>query len=337
MINGHGDDYFNFNHIEINFSSNVYQSPAIPALQQYLADQLYLITRYPEPDAASLKQLLSETYHISEQKLWITNGAIEAIYLIAQAFQNQRATILAPTFSEYADASRIHNITIEHISNISDFKGDSELFWLCNPNNPTGTYLDNETLIKLFKQYPQTTFVVDESYLAFIHQPRVSAFPYQDLPNVITLHSLTKCFAIPGLRLGYFSASEQLIKKISHYAMPWSVNQLAIEAGQFLTKHKDKFAVPLIGLLNETEALRHEINQIPTLSALPTETHFFLVQIQNEIMTAQELKKILGEEHGILIRDCANFEGLTPYHFRIATQKKEANESLINALQMIFN
>ena len=337
MINGHGDDYFNFNHIEINFSSNVYQSPAIPALQQYLADRLHLITRYPEPDAASLKQLLSETYQIPEQKLWITNGAIEAIYLIAQAFQNQRATILAPTFSEYADASRIHNIAIQYIYNIDEFKGDSELCWLCNPNNPTGTYLDDETLITLFKEYPQTTFVVDESYLAFIQCARSSAFPYQDLPNVITLHSLTKCFAIPGLRLGYFSASEALIHKISHYAMPWSVNQLAIEAGKFLTKHKDKFAVPLTDLLNETENLRDAINLIPMLSTLPTQTHFFLVHIQNKIMTASELKKILGEEHGILIRDCANFEGLTPYHFRIATQKKEANESLINALQMIFN
>ena len=337
MISGHGDDYFNFNHIEINFSSNVYQSPAIPALQQYLADQLHLITRYPEPDAASLKQLLSETYQIPEHKLWVTNGAIEAIYLIAQAFQNQRATILTPTFSEYADASRIHNIAIQYIYNIDDFKGDSELCWLCNPNNPTGTYLDDKTLIALSKKCPQTTFVVDESYLAFIQGSRSSVFAYQDLPNVITLHSLTKCFAIPGLRLGYFSASEALIQKISHYAMPWSVNQLAIEAGKFLTKYKDKFAVPLVDLLNETDALRHKINQIPMLSALPTETHFFLVHIQNEIMTASELKKILGEEHGILIRDCVNFEGLTPYYFRIATQKKEANESLINALQMIFN
>ncbi|GAA5099432.1 aminotransferase class I/II-fold pyridoxal phosphate-dependent enzyme [Wohlfahrtiimonas larvae] len=337
MINGHGDDYFNFNHIEINFSSNVYQSPAIPALQQYLAGQLHLITRYPEPDAASLKQLLSETYHISGQKLWITNGAIEAIYLIAQAFQNQRATILAPTFSEYADASRIHNLTIQYIYNIDEFKGDSELFWLCNPNNPTGIYWDDETLIALFKQYPQTTFVVDESYLAFVQSARKNFFPYQHLPNVITLHSLTKCFAIPGLRLGYFSASKQLIQRISHYAMPWSVNQLAIEAGKFLTKHKEKFAVPLIDLLKKRENLCDAINQISRLSTLPTQTHFFLVHIQNETITASELKKILGEEYGILIRDCANFEGLTPYYFRIATQKKEANESLINALQMIFN
>lgn len=337
MINGHGDDYFNFNHIDINFSSNVYQSSAIPVLQQYLADQLHLITRYPEPDAASLKQLLSETYQIPDTQLWISNGAIEAIYLIAQAFQNQRATILAPTFSEYADASRIHNIAIQYISHISEFKGDSELFWLCNPNNPTGTYLDAETLIALFKQYPQTTFVVDESYLAFIQGSRSSVFPYQDLPNVITLHSLTKCFAIPGLRLGYFSASEALIQKISRYAMPWSVNQLAIEAGKFLTKHKDKFTVPLTDLLNETENLRNAINQISSLSAFPTQTHFFLAHIHNKMMTAHALKKILGEEYGILIRDCANFEGLTPYHFRIATQMSTYNESLVSALQMIFN
>lgn len=337
MINGHGDDYFNFNHVEINFSSNVYQSPAIPALQQYLADQLHLITRYPEPDAASLKQLLSETYQISEQQLWITNGAIEAIYLIAQAFQNQRTTILSPTFSEYEDASRIHNLSIHYVSDIQNFNGDSELFWLCNPNNPTGTYINDDILIALFKRYPNTTFVVDESYLAFVQNSRNSAFPYQDLPNVITLHSLTKCFAIPGLRLGYYSASEQLIQKISHYAMPWSVNQLAIVAGKFLTKHQEKFAVPLSDLLKETKNLRDVINQIPTLTALPTQTHFFLVEIQNQTMTAHELKKILGEEHGILIRDCANFEGLNPYFFRIATQKNAQNEFLLNALQMIFN
>lgn len=337
MINGHGDDTFSFNHITANFSTNVYRSPAIPALETYLKAQIHLITQYPEPDADSLKTLISEHYHINPNQLWITNGAIEAIYLIAKTFQNKKATILAPTFSEYEDASRIHKLTINFIENISEFDGRSELFWLCNPNNPTGGYLDDSTLIQLFKKYPNTIFVVDESYLAFVNTDRTSTFAFKCLPNVITLHSLTKCFAIPGLRLGYFSASAQLIEKITYFAMPWSVNQLAIQAGKFLIMHQDKFAVPLDVLLADTQNFRAKITAIAPLHALPTHTHFFLVEIQDQRMTAQKLKEILGTEHGLLIRDCANFEGLTPYYFRLATQQNMDNESLIHALTMIFN
>ena len=108
MIEGHGDDAYKYKAIKINFSSNVYNHVDHSGLHQHLFQQMESIRTYPEPEPYSLEKVLAERFHLSSEEVCVTNGATEAIYLIAQTFRNQISAILMPTFSEYADACRMH-------------------------------------------------------------------------------------------------------------------------------------------------------------------------------------------------------------------------------------
>lgn len=332
MIQGHGDDIYSYKQeIKINFSSNVYNKQDMSDLEEYLRSKIDLIHSYPEPDASSLAELLADKHEIGTDNILVTNGATEAIYLIAQAFTKKNSMVITPTFSEYGDACTINEHHITYTASLLDLQKDTDLVWLCNPNNPDGMAYHKDYLSKFIVEHPDILFIVDQSYEAFVNADYVMP-PHQSilLPNLICLHSMTKKYAIPGLRLGYITAHEGLIKKVSSYRMPWSVNRLAIEAGKYLLK-EDKVYFDLDTYLAETLSLMTELNTIEGLIVVPTNTHFFLCELMNK--KASDLKQYLIENHGILIRDCSNFIGLDDYFFRIATQSPEENDLLVKALK----
>lgn len=205
------------------------------------------------------------------------------------------------------------------------------VLWLCNPNNPTGGVLPKEQLVKAIQDNPETVFVIDQSYGFFTKEKLLTAAEAVRYPNVIQLHSMTKRYALPGLRLGYVTANPALTERIRAVRMPWSVNALAVEAGIYLCEHPETGPIDLETLLAETQRLRKALNAIPGLTAEPTQTHFFLCHLQKG--RAADLKQWLAEKQGILIRDASNFEGLDAGHFRIATQTPEENELLAAAVQ----
>ena len=119
MIEGHGDDAYKYKAIKINFSSNVYNHVDHSGLHQHLFQQMESIRTYPEPEPYSLEKVLAKRFHLSSEEVCVTNGATEAIYLIAQTFRNQISAILMPTFSEYADACRLHGHKVVPIYNLN--------------------------------------------------------------------------------------------------------------------------------------------------------------------------------------------------------------------------
>ena len=331
MIIGHGDDlYSQKNQVKYNFSSNVDRHQDYSALRNFLKDKLDAIHSYPEPAAESLMQTLADQLCIDSKSLLVTNGATEAIYLIAQAFENARTGVLIPTFSEYEDACVINNHHLSFYQSLDDIPADLELMWICNPNNPTGTIFEKEQLTKIIQEHDKTLFIIDQSYEYFSQADVFEAQEAQYFHNLILLHSMTKHFSIPGLRLGYITAQENVIAKINRFKMPWSVNQLAIEAGKYLlTQHINR--VNITTHLEETNRFRKELEQFEEFEVFPTKTHFFLVKIKGH--KASQLKSYLVEQHGILIRDAANFRGLDAHYFRVASQTEEENNIFIQAIK----
>ena len=398
MLQGHGDDLYRFARpIRANFSSTVPGRVDLGALKAHLQAHLDLIGHYPEPEPYTLEAALAAKHAIAPAAVCATNGATEAIYLIANAFARSHSTIIQPTFSEYADACRLYHHTIipgarqnlfepsegalvrknlplhqasplnqgaaptpntsvqaelrvgfrdASIFSASGTKtqssgaADSErdgtrscgaLIWLCNPNNPTGSVVPIDKLRAAIENHPQTIFVIDQSYGFFTREPLLSAAEAVRYPNVIQLHSMTKRYAMPGLRLGYMTGSPTLLAHIRNFRMPWSVNALAIEAGLYLCAHPETAPIDLPALLAETRRLRERLNTLPGLTAEPTQTHFFLCRLATH--RASDLKQWLADRHGLLIRDASNFEGLDAGAFRIATQTPEENELLVEAVR----
>ena len=354
MIQGHGDDRYRFERsIVADFSSNVYSHVDLAPLKAHLRERLDLIGRYPEPEPYTLEKALAARLAIDSSAICVTSGATEAIYLIAHAFAGSHSTILAPTFSEYADACTLYAHSTAPVFVHSERSGgwypaqrpffgsktdtraaERALVWLCNPNNPTGTVIPKDELVTAIEENPETLFVIDQSYGFFTQEPLLSASEVIRYPNVLQLHSMTKRYAMPGLRLGYVTGQAALIEKIRAVRMPWSVNALAIEAGRYLAEHPDTAPIDLPALLAETRRLRDQLNKIPGLTAEPTRTHFFLCHLEKG--RAADLKQRLAEAYGLLIRDAANFEGLSEGHFRIATQTPGENDLLVEAIRDIL-
>ena len=331
MIHGHGDDIYNQDKkIEINFSSNVDTHQNLSTLRTHLIQHISQIHSYPEPDARSLRKLIAEKQGIAMDAVGVTNGATEAIYLIAQAFQGAQTTILIPTFSEYEDACKLNQHQIRFATQLDQINC-ADLVWICNPNNPQGTVFTKQTLLKLIHNHPKIIFVIDQSYEHFSTAGVFSSHEAAQENNLILLHSMTKHFAIPGLRLGYLTSHPNLLSKIMKFRMPWSVNQLAIEAGKFLLSKYNNL-VELDFLLTNAQILYKELQKIKELEVIPSQTHFFLCRLPTNRL-ARDLKQHLINQYGILIRDASNFRGLTPHHFRIASQNKEQNTQLVKAIK----
>lgn len=203
------------------------------------------------------------------------------------------------------------------------------LLWLCNPNNPTGSIYTPSEISSFARRFAYV--VVDQSYEDLTLAPMMTPHEAASSQNIIQVHSLTKTYAIPGLRIGYVVASPMVIGMLRRFVRPWSVNALAIEAGQWLLNHELKAVPDLHAYLEETQRLRHQLNLIPGIEAAPTHTNFILARVATT--TAARLKDTLARRHHILIRDASNFRGLTPHHFRISAQTPEENTLLLEALR----
>lgn len=331
MIEGHGDDLYKYGKkIVSNFSSNVYNRIDHSGLYQRLNERLSTICSYPEPMPYSLESEIARRYSLTPRQVCVTNGATEAIYLIAQVFQGRISAVLGPTFSEYADACRVHRHKVKPFYSLDALPEDAELVWICNPNNPTGEVRNKEDLKALVDSHPDKLFIFDQSYKYFTLKSLLGIKEAASFPNVILLHSMTKQYAIPGLRVGYFTASEGLTDDVRCRRMPWSVNSLAIEAAKYLLEEGDGISADIPQLLAERERLTNLLLATGMLEIWPTDTHYMLIKLR--MGKAAALKDFLAVNHGILIRDASNFEGLDERFFRIATQTPEENDKLVKAI-----
>lgn len=333
MIDGHGDDIYRYDDlVKMNFSSNIFQHVDHSALKAHLLEHFDVVGNYPEPQPRQLERLIARQEGISPECVMVTNGATEAIYLIAQQYHHSASIIPQPTFNEYADACRQyhHIISFENTDDLTHLPHD-RVYWICNPNNPSGNVLMKGFLEYVVRRSPRYTFVVDQSYEDYTTEPLLVAREMQNVPNLIILHSFSKRYAIPGLRLGYITGHPATIQLLRSLVAPWSVNALAIEAGKFLVSQKAKDNSQwLTDYLAEAERLRNELRTINGLRVFDSKTNYMLCEIES--VTARELKSHLLHNHGMLIRDCSNFLGLSDHFFRVAAQLPEENDALVKAI-----
>ena len=270
MLFGHGDDFYNSqNEVKINFSSNVWHGANLEKLQVHLNEQFNKLTRYPEPDAASLKRLLARRYEIKEENVVVTNGSITAFYLIAQAWRGAKSMIAVPSFSEYEDACRLHEHEISFFSTSDDLSELSlegqDFCWICNPNNPDGKLLHRTEILGLLTANRNTKFIIDQAYVAFTTEDMLKPSDVKNHPNLILIQSISKAYNIPGLRIGYLVASPEIVNEVNKYIIPWSINAIALEASKYILIHPAQFTLPIRKWQRETAELIYQLNKFDNL------------------------------------------------------------------------
>lgn len=335
----------------IDFSANINPLGLPPGVRKALSDSISGITAYPETDSRSLKRTLADFHGIREENLVVGNGSIELVYLIPRALDAKKVLIVTPTFSEYESAavSNGSQILFYETSEKEGFKlklsdlekhlSGVDLVFICNPNNPTGRNIPRNDLLALIElcDRHKAALVIDEAFIDF-----VDGCDGDDLvllaagrKGVIVVRSLTKSFAIPGLRLGYMSAERGVIDQVRRLQYPWNVNSLAQVAGMAALKDRDFMIKSREYISSERSHLSGKLNEIKGLKVFPSDANFILCKLEGcSIKDAGRLNKELIKR-GMALRDCGNFRGLDASFFRVAVRTHEDNHKLIEALRAI--
>ena len=336
----------------IDFSANINPYGLSAKIREAVISHIDDVIHYPQPDSADLRRLVSEKYNIAEDKLILGNGAVEILYTLCHILQPRKALIVSPGFSEYERAARSAGAEISYalLNERQDFaspmrdiivkiKGNDIVF-LGNPNNPTGTLYSAED-VELLIEHAENNgcfVVVDESFMDFIKNSEVfSVLPLvEKYHNLLVLHSLTKFYAIPGLRLGFAATDHEVMQPLYAAKDPWNVNSLAQAAGIAALNDAAYQRRSRNYTRTEINYLYEELSEFKQLKIYEPSVNFMLVNIAKTGFTAAELReKLLAK--GILIRSCANYPGLDESYVRFAVRTREENDELIDALSELLD
>ncbi len=320
----------------LDFSVNGNPYGPSPAVREAVAGVPF--ERYPDGEALALRRALASHLGVVAERIMVGNGSMELLWLVALAFLRSGDAVLIcqPTFGEYA---RVAQLMQAHVCTYkaqphAAFGIDADtimqrlqqnvprVVFLCNPNNPTGVYVPIDTIATWAAALPRTLFVVDEAYLTFASG--LGSVLTVSSDNILVLRSMTKAYALAGMRLGYAVGHPDVLGALGKVRPPWSVNALAQAAG--------------LAALDDAAHIEHSLTQVAQaqqifvahlrglgLAPLPSRTHFFLLKVGDAAAYRRALLR-----RGILVRDCTSF-GL-PEYIRIATRRPEENARLLAAL-----
>ena len=329
----------------IDFSASINPLGCPPAVKPALKNALDAVVHYPDCRAEPLVEALAAWQRVDARNILAAAGSIELIYLVTRAFACRRVTIVVPAFSEYERAARSagSRINFVYLKKTDDFCLDlsrlppevrqappADMLFLGNPNNPTANLLlDNRVKIE---KLPFRKIVIDEAFMDFIDDEKRFSFirAAQRSRKIIVLRTLTKIFALAGLRVGYAVASKDNIARLKRFQPPWSVSSLAQAAAGAAIKDRKFLAFSRKYLSGEKKFLREAFSRIDGLKAWPGQANFVLLQILDKRFDAASLRRKLLER-GILVRDCANFRGLNKRFIRVAVSSRGNNQALVKA------
>lgn len=346
---------YNLNWKEIiDFSANINPLGMPKRVKDSIKGNLEEIEKYPDISYYELREAISEYENkklgginiVLRDNLILGNGAAEVIYSVVRAISPNKTMIISPTFSEYEKAVLSiskdivrYNLKEEDNFSLTDsileaINDDIDMIFICNPNNPTGSIVSKELIINILKRskLTKTFVVVDESFLDFINDD-LSMISYIDkYTNLIIIKSLTKFFALPGLRIGYgLSKNIELCEVSSKMTPAWNVNTLADISARECLKDKKYIAETIDLMEKERNYLYNEIRKVNYLKVYEPSVNFIFFKTNISIDLKKELLK-----RNILIRSCSNYNGLDEKYFRIAVRGHEENIKIINALNSIM-
>jgi cobyric acid synthase CobQ/L-threonine-O-3-phosphate decarboxylase len=329
----------------LDFSANINPLGPPEWLRSVVSSALERLVHYPDPHCAALRTAVAERYAVPPETVIVGAGSSELIYLLPRALDLSEAVIPAPSYSDYLTACEAAKVKTRVIVSREEdeFAIDlerlevslrgGELVFLASPNNPTGLLLDDARLRRLMRDRPRTVFVMDEAFSDFVEG--AGSLIRDRPPNCAVLVSMTKIFAVPGLRLGFAVADPELIRRIERLRPWWSVNSLAQEVGVAALRDAEYVERTKQFVSLERRRLSGALRGFPRLKVFPGHANFILARVDKPFFDAQDLRDALLRQ-GIAIRLCGNFHGLDARYFRVAVRAKEENDVLIEAMGRIL-
>ncbi len=330
----------------LDFSVNV--SPlGVPSKIRAIWSKLFEeVERYPSVAGHGVVRYYQERFALDPECVLAGNGSTEFIYLTPRALDLEKVAVINPSFHDYSRASLAAGAELTSVelkaeqgfappavAIFEEALSRADAIFLGNPNNPTGTVFPRQLLLDLATAFPSKWLLVDEAFVQFLDQPEEVSFIGQVLQpkNILVFHSLTKFFALPGLRLGAVIGHPDIISQIRRLKEPWSVNRVA-----------EKVALQLISCAEYEKQLSQLICQerpkvfdrlqgISGLQAFEPSANFILVRWTKTGELDDLLRFLLSS--GIYLRDCRNFPGLQDNYFRMAIRLPAENDRVLSTIQ----
>ncbi len=347
---GHGGNIFHHRRHRGNnqkplfdFSANI--NPAGPPewLRSVLNREMENLVHYPDPLCLELKEAAARYHAVEPSSIIPANGTTELLYTLPQCFPGRRIVLPVPSYIDYRkvftnSGHRIVTFALQpdqqfdlNCDQLGSFLQDNDLVILGSPNNPTGNVVGMQSLLELAESFSSCEFIIDEAFLDFVGEGMSVAGKRE---NITTLNSMTKFYALAGLRIGYGVFSEKLAASIQQKLPPWTVNHLAQVVGSRCLEDKEYQQNSRENLRGLRTGLIERLEQFADLTIFPSEANYLLIRLDSGT-TAQELyEKML--ENNIIIRVCDNYEGLDESYFRIAVRTEEENRYFIDTLTSVL-
>ena len=333
----------------ISFSANVNPLGVSPLLRSTLSAQIDAITSYPDREYTSLRKCIAEYCHTDYENIIVGNGSTELISLFIQIEHPKKALVIGPTYSEYEREISLGGGTTLYYPlkeeddfelNVEDFLShlneSLDLLVICNPNNPTSSCITRKNMRRILdacKQY-DIYVMVDETYVEFAdNMEEIDSIPLTNYyNNIVILRGTSKFFAAPGLRLGYaITGNRDLIKAINTRKNPWTINSLAVVAGETMFKDTAYIEQTRQLIASERNRCYQALQASPDYKVYKPSGNFMLAKITKDEWTSEYLfDKAIRQ--GMMIRDCSTFPFLDNKYIRFCFMKPEDNARLLKCL-----
>lgn len=370
----HGGNIFQFAHEQriepyevVDFSANI--NPLGPSQRglDALNAQLRYISHYPDATNDDVLNAIADTYGMDKHQIIVGNGAAELLYAICRLPGYTGAFVPAPGFSEYKEALEASKIPVRDIfyrpreddngkpyfevpylaleTFAAELKGQDGriIVFLGNPNNPDGTLLDKDhirTVASMLKD-ANSLLVIDESFIDFVGNDPLQDNEHSirslvnEFDNIIVVHSFTKFYAVPGLRIGAAFTNETLITQLQQYIPSWSVNTLAQAYTKAALNDVDYIKRTKQELNEERAFMYNALDAIEGITVYPPSANFMLFQVNQEGITANYINEEL-KKYNMIVRNCDSYLGLTNHWVRIAIKDHDTNIKLVDKLTDIL-
>ncbi len=324
----------------LDFSASINPLGVPESVAAVIRENIGLLVHYPDPFADGISRDLSQHLGVPAQSLLCGNGSTELIYLAVRALRPRCVLIPAPTFSEYERACHLNDgtsCTRYELSSQDGFAIDPGKFiaamagcnmaFLCNPNNPTGRLLERAAVLDLVRAAKRADclLVLDEAFIDFTPDQSL-ARDVEGNSHLIVLRSLTKFYALSGLRIGYGIFPDQVIQRIRAHKEPWTVNTLAQLAAATAIRDRAYQERTMAMVSAEKGYLEQGFRDLG-IEYFPSSANYYLLRTSNGNKVASSLRK-----RGVLVRDCSNFVGLDGSYLRVAVRSRNENSRLLQEL-----
>jgi threonine-phosphate decarboxylase len=325
----------------VDFSASINPMGISGKVKGVIEQCLDNMVNYPDPDTKTLRNKIAG-YHnnINSGSIICGNGSTELVYLIPRALRPGSVLVTSPSFSEYERACKIINglrIVRYELRREDNFKINPRKFigamrgcdmaFLCNPNNPTGLLLSRDNVLEIAEaaEKGKCLLVVDEAFIDFCPGATV-VNNVSESPYLAVLRSMTKIYALAGLRIGYGVFHNDLIERIKKFKEPWTVNSLAQRAAIAAIEdisYKDE----TLKLMKEEKDFLEKGFRQTGIGFSPSAANYYLLKTDNAGTVVRKLR-----DKGILVRDCSNFKGLDGSYIRVAVKTRKHNKILLKEL-----